>query len=220
MEPRWCQVWHRKKCHCVSSHHMWWTLQWEQDVSTIPQGNSKVHSCYQRSLQTLLLMAPDLQTYPPPKEGRIKYSGLDHVSSFGRIYFSDKYGKNTGSPWVIFFRTLVLKRYLSGHLTDDSTWVTVSCDNGVFCCCYIKCSQPLPVQSAWDKTITKAVLQALSVVTPCWLNFAKRRSQVTNWSNISYLLLVLLPECVFQLPCSSEVLGNIWWFEDLFSGLA
>lgn len=157
MEPRRRQICHKKICHGVflpitcAGHSV------GAGIADNPQGNSSVHFCYQKWLKMLLLRAPDLHTYPLLKEGKIKYSFLDHLSSSGRVYFSDKHGKDTGSPWVIFFRTLVLKRYLSGHLMDDRIWLTLCCDSSVFCCCYINCMQPVPLQSAWDKTITKVV---------------------------------------------------------------
>lgn len=104
-----------------------------------------------------------------------------------------------------------------GHLTDDSTWVSICCDHSVFCHSCIKCLQPLPHLSLSEIKISLNLsVQVLLVITSCWLNFAKTQSQVTNWSNISYL--VFLTELVFWLPCSSEALGNIWWSEDLSSG--
>lgn len=79
------------------------------------------------------------------------------LSSLGRIRFCEKYGNDTGHHCVIFFRTLLLKRDLSGHLTDGSTRVTICCDHSIFCHCCIKCLQPLPVQSVWNKNITELV---------------------------------------------------------------
>lgn len=91
----------------IHKTHRWRAFQWEQEVLTIPQKNSSVHFCCKRWLQMLLLMAPDPHIYPLLKNRKIKYSTFDHVSSSGSIYFSNKNGKDTGSPCVIFFRTLV-----------------------------------------------------------------------------------------------------------------
>lgn len=97
------------------------------------------------------------------REDKICFDKIDKIedkislSSLGRIRFCEKYGNDTGHHCVIFFRTLLLKRDLSGHLTDGSTRVTICCDHSIFCHCCIKCLQPLPVQSVWNKNITELV---------------------------------------------------------------
>lgn len=55
------------------------------------------------------------------------------------------------------------------------------------------------------KLLLKLSVKALFIVVPCWLNFAKRQSQVTNWLNISSLLLLLLPEYVFLWGMSGSL---------------
>lgn len=97
------------------------------------------------------------------REDKIWFDKIDKIedkislSSLGRIHFCDKYGNGPGHRCVIFFRTLVLKSSLSGHLTDGSTWVTIRCDHNVFCHCCIKCLHPLPVQSVSNKNIAELV---------------------------------------------------------------
>lgn len=97
------------------------------------------------------------------REDKIWFDKIDKTedkiswSSFGRIHFSDKFGKDTGSHWVIFFRGPVLKRHLSGHPTDDSTRVNICFDHNLFCHCCIKCLQLLPVQSVWNKNMTEVL---------------------------------------------------------------
>lgn len=97
------------------------------------QKNSSVHVCFQRWLHGDTRSA----RIPAPKrrEDKIWFDKIDKIedkislSSLGRIHLCDKYGNDTGHHCVIFFRTLVLKSDLSGHLADGSTWVTICCDH-------------------------------------------------------------------------------------------
>lgn len=165
MAQRICQVLHKTKCHSVflpitcdghfSGSRKYWPFTEKFKCSFL--------------LSKVTPNAPHDDTRSTHRsaskrrEDKIWFDKIDNIehkiswSSLGRIHFSGKYGKDTVRPCVIFFRTLVLKRFLSGTLTDDNTWVTIYCDHSLFCHRCIKCLQPLPAQSVWDKNITEVV---------------------------------------------------------------